>query len=376
MVTVGRSDTGILRPVVERLRSRSGVRPLVVASGAHASWDPAEPDALAWDERVEMLLASDTPEGIVKSMGVGLLGYSQLWARLRPDLLLVAGDRFETHAAGLSALPFCIPVAHLHGGELTLGAFDDALRHSLTKLSHLHFVASQVSARRVIQMGEEPWRVTVSGAPALDGLLSLTPPAQAELEAQVGMPLSPAPLLVTFHPATLEAKEAAAQTGELLAALDELQVPLVVTLPNADTAGRAVRRRLLEWVQGRPRARAVEALGTRGYAGMLHLAAAMVGNSSSGLIEAPSFALPAVNVGSRQEGRERAANVIDVACTRAAISAGLRRALDPAFRAGLKGLANPYGDGHAAERIAERLAEVPLDDRLLRKRFHAPAGDA
>jgi len=317
-----------------------------------------------------MMLSSDTPEGVAKSMGLGTIGFAQAYARSRPDILLVLGDRFEMHAAVVAALPFGIPVAHIHGGELTLGAMDDALRHSITKMSHLHFVATEDYARRVIQMGEEPWRVLVSGSPGLDGLLSTPLLSREELERRYRLDLSAPFLLVTYHPVTLEIEQLETQMNELLAALDEVGMTTVFTYPNADTRSRLVIQMTREYAAARPHVRVVVNLGTPGYVSAMRFAAAMVGNSSSGIIEAASFQLPVVNIGSRQQGRARGRNVIDVGYGRQEIVAGIRRAISPEFRASLVDLVNLYGDGHAAERIVRRLKEVELDDRLFRKRFY------
>jgi len=332
-------------------------------------------DGFSVAERVEMLRSSDAPEGIAASMGVGVMGFARAFARTRPDLLVVLGDRVEMHAAALAALPFTIPVAHLHGGELTEGAIDDALRHSLTKLSHLHFVSTEAHARRVLQLGEEPWRVIVSGAPSLDHLRTTALLDRRELERRFGLRLDAAPLVVTYHPVTLEYADAEQQIRELLGALEAFELPIVFTLPNADTHGRVIRRAIEAFVARHPASRLVENFGPQGYLSLMALAAAMVGNSSSGLVEAPSFGLPVVNVGTRQQGRLRAENVIDVGYDREGVIAAIRKALSPSFRTALRGRPNPYGDGHAAEIIVKRLTEVPLDDRLIRKRFvDLPAG--
>jgi UDP-N-acetylglucosamine 2-epimerase (non-hydrolysing)/GDP/UDP-N,N'-diacetylbacillosamine 2-epimerase (hydrolysing) len=380
VVTVARSDYGLSLPILRLIQRDPSLRLHLIAAAAHLAPEfgltvrAIEADGLPIAERVEMLLASDTPEAIATSMGLGVTGFAKAYARVRPDLVVVLGDRFEMHAAALAALPFAIPVAHIHGGELTQGAIDDALRHSLTKLSHLHFVATEEFARRVRQLGEEAWRVTVSGAPGLDGLRDGLLGREA-LESRFGLRLDRPPVLATFHPATLEADQAQAQAREWLAALEASEAPILFTMPNADTNGRAVRALIGDFVVSHPEAQVVETLGTPGYASVMALAAAMVGNSSSGLVEAGSFGLPVVNVGARQEGRLRGPHVIDVGNGRDAILAGIRRALSSAFRAGLRGMANPYGDGHAAERIVARLAQVPLDGRLIRKRF-ADAPDA
>jgi UDP-N-acetylglucosamine 2-epimerase (non-hydrolysing)/GDP/UDP-N,N'-diacetylbacillosamine 2-epimerase (hydrolysing) len=375
VVTVARSDYGIYVPLLRALQAADGLELALFVGGMHLSPDfgltvrGIEADGFPIAARVEMALTADAPAEIARSMGLGVTGFAGAFARSRPDILVVLGDRFEMHAAALAALPFKLPVAHIHGGELTYGAMDDALRHSMTKLSHLHFTATEAYARRVIQLGEEPWRVTVSGAPGLDNLRTVALLSRAEIEARYKLRLDEPFLIVTYHPVTLAYERTAWQTAELLAALDETKLPAVFTLPNADTAGRIITEMLRGFVAAQPRCWLVDSLGTQGYFSLMALAAAMVGNSSSGLLEAPSFRLPVVNIGDRQAGRVRAANVLDVGYSRAEILAGIRRAVEPGFRAGLAGLVNPYGDGHAAGRIVERLKSVALDDRLLVKRF-------
>jgi UDP-hydrolysing UDP-N-acetyl-D-glucosamine 2-epimerase len=327
-------------------------------------------DGFQIDDRIESLVSSDTAEGTAKSIGLGVLGFAQAFGHERPDVLVVLGDRFEMYAAAVAALPFKIPVAHIHGGELSQGAIDDALRHSMTKLSHLHFVATEEYARRVMQMGEEPWRVRVVGALSLDNLLDTELMARSELEALVGLELSPAPLLVTFHPETLGSGDVEAQTQALLAALSTFSRPLVITAPNADAEGRRVWRVLSDYAAGHPNARLVDNLGLRAYFSMMSVAAAMVGNSSSGIIEAASFRLPVVNIGHRQQGRVRAANVIDSSYERDDIIRAIRSATSDDFREQLSELRNPYGYGHAADAIVDTLRTIPLDGDLVVKLFN------
>jgi UDP-N-acetylglucosamine 2-epimerase (non-hydrolysing)/GDP/UDP-N,N'-diacetylbacillosamine 2-epimerase (hydrolysing) len=375
VVTVGRSDYGIYLPLLRRIDADPDLELELFVSGMHLSpafghtIDAIGRDGFRVTERIETLLSSDTPAGMVKSLGVGLLGFAQVFERRRPDILVVLGDRFDMYAAALAALPFRIPVAHIHGGEVTAGAIDDALRHSMTKLSHLHFVATAEYGRRVRQLGEDEWRIVVSGAPGLDNLRILAFATPRELESQFALRLQPAPLVVTFHPVTLEYEQAEWQVAELLAALDEARLPVVFTLPNADAGHAIITSRIRMFVRGCADRWMVDNLGTSAYFGLMKTAAAMVGNSSSGLIEAPSFGLPVVNIGTRQVGRVRARNVIDVGYDREEILAGIRRAVDPAFREGLQGMPTPYGDGRASETIVERLKAVSLDERLLVKRF-------
>jgi UDP-hydrolysing UDP-N-acetyl-D-glucosamine 2-epimerase len=375
-VTVGRSDFGIYRPVLQSIRDDPQLVLRLIVSGAHLSpefgWTvrEIEQDGFQADERVDMLLSADTPAAISASMGVGMIGFSQALQRLAPDVLLVLGDRYEMLAAAAAAVPFRIPIAHIHGGEVTRGAIDDSFRHAITKFSHLHFVATSEYADRVVQLGEEPWRVTVSGAPALDNLQSLPPLTREELQQRLRLRLDQPPILVTFHPVTLQYEQAEPQVRELLAALESQTAPIILTQPNADTNGRIIIRLLKEFAARHPRAQLIDSLGTRAWFSLMRHAAVMVGNSSSGIIEAASFELPVVNVGARQEGRTRSGNVIDVGNHRDEIRAGISKALDPAFRRRLRGLRNAYSRGSAAEIIVRRLKEAPLDDMLLQKRFH------
>jgi UDP-hydrolysing UDP-N-acetyl-D-glucosamine 2-epimerase len=274
-------------------------------------------------------------------------------------------------AAAVASVPFNIPLAHIHGGEVTEGAIDDGLRHSITKLAHLHFPTAEPFAARIRQMGEEPWRIEVVGAPALDGLEEMKLLSKAELEERFGLDLGEPPLLVTFHPVTRQPGETESQTAELLQALEESRLPVVFTAPNADTHGQQVRKAIQAFLEREPRARLVENFGQPGYFSMLTHARAMVGNSSSGIIEAASFHLPVVNVGDRQKGRAHGFNVIDTPCVASEIAAAIREATSRAFRREIADRSNPYRPlkGDAAPAIVEKLRTVPLVERLLIKQF-------
>lgn len=375
IVTADRADYGIYRPVLDAMASDSVLEPGLYVTGTHLSpqfgmtVELIEQDGYPILERVEMLVSSDTPGGIALSMGLGTAGFARVFARQTPDILVVLGDRFEMHAAAVAAVPFCIPIAHIHGGEVTEGAFDDALRHSLTKLSHLHFVSTELAARRVRAMGEPAGNVVVCGAPGLDNLADFEPLDDETLEGRLGLSPDAPFLLVTYHPVTREHRRTARQVGELLAALDAVGMPAVFCRPNADTARSAIDRAIDEFAAAHPQATVVANLDTQTYLSAMARAAAMVGNSSSGIIEAPSLRLPVVNVGSRQAGRERSANVIDVPDERGAIQAAVRRAVSPEFRRQLNGAPNVHGDGRAAGRIVARLRSVELGDALIRKPF-------
>ncbi len=382
IVTVSRSDYSIYLPILRSVQTDSELKMCLFVAGTHFSPEfgmtsaAIAADGFEIGERVDTFLASDTPEAIAKSMGLGVTGFSQAYARSTPDLLVVLGDRFEMHAAALAALPFKIPVAHIHGGELTEGAIDDALRHSITKLSHLHFVSTPSYARRVIQLGEEPWRVVVCGAPSLDNLRAIRLLGREELEAKHGLNLSKPFLLATFHPVTLEYERTESQIGELLAALVACEMPVVFTHPNADTQSHIVTERIKAFVRANSSGRFIDSLGTQSYFSLMAQAAVLVGNSSSGIIEAASFRLPVVNIGSRQRGRIRGPNVIDVGYGREEIEGAITLAMTSQFRETLRDLINPYGNGDAAGKIVNRLKTVPLEDSLIMKRFHDKTTDS
>jgi UDP-hydrolysing UDP-N-acetyl-D-glucosamine 2-epimerase len=379
VVTTTRADYGYLRPVMLALHDDADVELQVIASGTHLSKafgmtvTEVEADNLPIAERVEMDLAGADAASTAVATTAGAAGFARAYARLQPDVLVLLGDRYETLGAAFALLPFVRPIAHVAGGESTEGAIDEGIRHALTKLSHLHFVAAEEYARRVIQMGEEPWRVTVSGAPTLDNMLTIADLTDAELEQKIGMPLDPHILLVTFHPATLEPDTAAAQAEELVVALERIDYPVVLTYPNADTHADDVIAAVRAFAARKPATRRlIMNLGSAAYFALMRRAAAMVGNSSSGIIEAASFGLPVVDIGERQRGRAHGVNVLHAACNAGAIQRAIEAVLHGDFRDAARKVKNPYGDGHAAERIARVLRTVPLDERLMKKRFHTP----
>jgi len=380
IVTTSRADYAAYRPLLKALQADSNISVELYVSGMHLSPEfgltvrSIEGDAFQITERIQMLLSSDTPEAIVKSMGLGLIGFGQAFSRHRPDILVVLGDRFEMLASALAALPFKIPLAHIcGGGELTQGAIDDSLRHSITKLSHLHFTSTEEYARRVIQLGENPDRVFVSGEPALDNILTAPPLTSQELNRRFGIDVDSPFLLVTFHPVTLEYEQAEQQVDELLAALDQFRGRVIFTMPNADTAGRIIAAKMRQWVREHPELGVmVDNFGAEAYHSVLRRAVAVVGNSSSGLIEAPSFRVPTVNIGNRQDGRVRAANVIDVGCLRNDILSAIAKAASSGFRESLHSLVNPYASktGSAVSTITNVLKRIDLGDSLVQKKFH------
>jgi GDP/UDP-N,N'-diacetylbacillosamine 2-epimerase (hydrolysing) len=376
VVTGTRAEYGLLRWVMQGIKESSLLELQVIATGMHLSpefgltYRDIEADGFRIDRKVEMLLSSDTPSGVAKSMGLGLIGFGEALQQLRPDLMLVLGDRYEIFAAVAAALVARIPVAHAHGGETTEGAFDEALRHSISKMSHLHFVAAAEYRNRVIQLGEQPERVFLVGGLGIDNIKNLKLMNRAELEAALDFKLGPRNLLFTFHPVTLENATSAEQMAELLAALDDMKdTHLIFTMPNADTDGRVLFDMIRQFVATHPNARAYTSLGQLRYLSCIRHVDGVVGNSSSGLAEAPSFHKGTINIGDRQGGRLKAESVIDCAPERTAIGAALQRLYSPEFQAMLANVRNPYGDGGASEKIVKILRDQPLNG-LLKKAFH------
>lgn len=374
VVTSTRADYGLMRPVMRRIQTTPEYELDVIATGTHLSpefgrtIEAIKDDGFAVSQCVEMLLSSDSPVGVSKSAGLALIGMADAIARAAPDLLLLLGDRYEILAVAQAALIARVPVAHFCGGDITEGAIDDSMRHAITKLSHLHFVSNEDAARRVIQMGEDPDHVFVTGNPGLDDLIAFESLPRDQLEATLGLRLRSRNILVTYHPATLAEEPPEEAFAELLAALDALgpDVGLVFTLPNADTWGRVLIDMTRRYVDRKQNAVAHKSLGQERYWSCLKSFDAVVGNSSSGLMEAPAVGTPAVNIGERQRGRLRAESAIDCSADRNAIGTALERAL--AWRH--VPASSPYGDGHAAIRIVEALRATGDPSQLLVKHFH------
>ncbi len=375
VITTSRADYSSSRPILKAIHDDSDLELLLYVAAMHLAPQfgltikEIEADGFPIAEKVDMLLVGDTPISIAKSIGVGVLGFADALNRSRPDILLILGDRFELLSAASAALAMGIPLAHLSGGELTEGAIDNQVRYALTHLSHLHFVAMESHARRLRRCGEESWRIIVTGEPALDQLHKLCYLDQEKLESELGLELVSPVLVVTFHPATISETPVDEQVSPILAAIEGLPGTMIFTCPNVDTGYSQVLERIEAFVAEHPRAYLFASLGYLKYYSLLAIADVMVGNSSSGIWESPSFALPVVNIGERQEGRKRASNVIDVGYDAKAILETIQHALEPDFRASLAGLKNPYGDGRAVERIIVALKEVPLDHRIFKKRF-------
>jgi GDP/UDP-N,N'-diacetylbacillosamine 2-epimerase (hydrolysing) len=376
VITGARAEYGLLRWVMQGIKDDHGLTLQVIATGMHLSpefgltYREIENDGFLIERKVEMLISSDTPVGIAKSMGLGLIGFADILNELKPDLIVVLGDRFEIFAAVAAALVARIPVAHLHGGESTQGAFDEALRHSITKMSHLHFVAAEEYRQRVIQLGEQPERVFLVGGLGIDNIMRLKLLDRTELEASLDFKLGQKSLLITFHPVTLETATAADQMAELLAALGTLQeTQLVFTIPNADTDGRVLIRMVEQFVLQHVNARHYSSLGQLRYLSCIAHVDGVVGNSSSGLLEVPSFRKGTINIGDRQRGRLQASSVINCEPTRQSIAAALKRLYSADFQADLSQVRNPYGAGGASEKVVQTIKHYVIDD-ITKKPFY------
>lgn len=376
IITGSRAEYGLLRWVVQGIKGDRELVLQVIATGMHLSpefgltYKEIEKDGFQINHRVEMLMSSDTPVGVAKSMGVGLIGFADALSDLSPDLLVVLGDRFEIFAAAAAALIARIPIAHVHGGETTEGAFDEALRHSITKMSHLHFVAAEDYRRRVIQLGEHPDRVFLVGGLGIDNIKRQTLLSRDEFEDAIGFKMGKKNLLITFHPVTLENATSSGQMRELLAALESLKdTHLIFTMPNADTGSRVLFEMISQFAANRTNARVFTSLGQLLYLSCVAHVDGVVGNSSSGLTEVPSFHKGTVNIGDRQRGRLKADSVIDCDPNRRSILTAIQRLYSPEFQRIVKKTKNPYGEGGASERIVHVLKTASLNE-LIKKPFH------
>ncbi|MFY9746595.1 MAG: UDP-N-acetylglucosamine 2-epimerase [Acidobacteriaceae bacterium] len=377
VVTTSRADYSHLYWPLKLLSERPEVDLRLIAMASHLSPEfgatirEIEKDGFPLAARIETLLSSDTDVGMAKSIGVAVLSLADTLGELRPDLLLLIADRYEMLAPASVALSLRIPIAHIEGGEISEGAIDDAVRNALTKMSHIHFTSTEAARERVIAMGEEPWRVHRAGAPSLDHLRRSQLLTRGEVEVACGLDFHIPALLVTYHPVTLE-RDTTCEADALFAALDEIAsqgtMQILFCYPNADAGSRSLLVRTRAFLEHYPSCNLFVNLDAVTYWSLLRCVDVMLGNSSSGIMESASFAIPTVNVGLRQKGRERGRNVLDAEPNAASILERIHEARNTIFRASLDGMTNPYGDGHAAERIVEVLTTAPLGQKLLIKR--------
>jgi len=377
VVTGSRAEYGLFTPLLRELAADPEFQLQLVVTGMHLSpefgltYREIVRDGFPIADMVEMLVSSDSPAGIAKSVGLGVIGFADSIRRLKPDMLVVLGDRFETFAAAQAALFVNVPIVHIHGGERTEGAFDEAIRHSITKMAHLHFVSTEEYRKRVIQLGEHPDRVFCVGALGIDVIRSIPLMSREELEASLSFRLGTLNFLITYHPETLSIEDAEENVHRLLQALDRFpEAHLVFTKPNADTHGRAIARMIDEYVaKNGDRAAVFTSLGQVRYLSLLNLVDVVIGNSSSGIIEAPYFRKPTVNIGDRQKGRVMGPTVISCGNETAQIVRAIELALSENFKDRIRNAPMLYGDGNAAARIVKVLRETDLKG-MLKKTFY------
>jgi UDP-N-acetylglucosamine 2-epimerase (non-hydrolysing)/GDP/UDP-N,N'-diacetylbacillosamine 2-epimerase (hydrolysing) len=378
VVTTSRADYSHLYWPMRELQNHPDVDLGVIVFGAHLSPEfghtihAIEKDGFPVVARLECLLSSDTDTGMAKTIGLATLSLADTLTAWRPDLLLLIADRYEMLAPASVALALRIPVAHIEGGEVSQGAIDDAVRNALTKLAHIHFTSTPLARRRVIAMGEESWRVHRAGAPSLDHLRRSELFAREQLQQRLNLDLNQPTLLVAFHPITIH-RDTTDEAEALFDALAHRPEQILFVYPNSDAGSRTLIERTQAFASDRILTRIFVNLEAIAYWSLLGRVDALIGNSSSGIMEAASFALPVVNVGMRQQGRERARNIIDAPASTPAILGAIQQALSPEFRQSLLGMTNPYGDGHAAERITEVLVNTPLEGLLIKAPAPVPA---
>ncbi len=376
VITTSRADYGHLYWPLRDLSNHDEVDLRIVVLGSHLSPEfgytiqEIEKDGFKIAARIECLLSSDSDVGMAKTIGIATLSLSDLFGEMRPDLLLLIADRYEMLAPASVALALRIPIAHIEGGEISEGAIDDAVRNALTKMSHIHFTSTHEARRRVIAMGEEEWRVHRAGAPSLDHLRRQTLLSREQVESRVGMDLRLPTILVVYHPVTI-ARDTVQEADALFAALEALSDQILFCYPNADAGSRTLIERTKAFLGYRKPERLFVNLDALTYWSLLQHVNLLIGNSSSGIMETASFALPTVNIGLRQQGRERALNVLDAAPEMNSILEAVTKASSTAFRDSLKAMTNPYGEGCASEKIVRVLTSVPLSQDLLMKR-HLP----
>ncbi len=373
VVTTSRADYGHLYWPLRDLSHLEQVDLRIIVLGSHLSPEfgytihEIERDGFTVAARIECLLSSDSDVGMAKTIGVATLSLADLLGQMRPDLILLIADRYELLAPAAVALALRIPIAHIEGGEITEGAIDDAVRNALTKMSHIHFTSTHAARQRIISMGEEEWRVYRAGAPSLDHLRRQMLFSREELESRLQIDLRRSTILVAYHPVTIH-RDTTQEADALFDALATLPDQLLFCYPNADAGSRALIERTRSFLAGRTPGRVFTNLDAVTYWSLLRQVAMFVGNSSSGIMEAGSFALPTVNVGLRQQGRERGMNVLDAAPCGHSILKAVATARSREFRDSLVGMTNPYGDGFASEKIVQVLTTVPLSQELLMKR--------
>ncbi len=377
VLTATRAEYGLLSPIIHALKKCRGFQVKVIATGAHLSpefgltYNEIIADGVDIDKKIEILLSSDTPSSITKSMGLAMIGFADYFEESTPEALLVLGDRYETLAVCCAAMNARIPIIHLYGGETTEGAVDEAIRHSITKMSYLHLTSSEIYRKRVIQLGENPERVVTVGAVGIENTLNKPLMTKAELENSLDFKLDTPYAVVTFHPVTLESYSAAEQYGQLLKALDKNNnLKYIITKSNADSGGRIINEMTDKYAAANENVLAVDSLGATRYLSALKYACMAIGNSSSGLIEVPSFKIPTINIGDRQRGRLKADSVIDCEPNAESICSAMKKAQSDEFKAVCLDAVNPYGDGKTSAKVVSAVKKMLNSDVNLKKKFY------
>ncbi len=372
-ITSSRADYSHLFWPLKLLDEKESIDLTIICFGPHLSpeygetWQQIKQDGFNQVKTLECLISSDTDVGMAKSLGLAILGLTDMLADMRPDMLLIIADRYEMLAPANVALTLRIPIAHIEGGDVSEGAIDDAVRNALTKMSHIHFTPTQKAQQRVLAMGEEPWRVHLSGAPSLDHLRRSQIPKRDAIEKQFQIQSSNQLIVIAYHPVTMY-KDSAIEQHSLFAALADRKEQLIFCFPNADTGSHQIMEKAQQFCRERSHAQIYVNLSAQVYWGLLKRADLMMGNSSSGIMETPSLKLPCINIGIRQQGREQAKNIIDVKPDAGVIAQTIDKGLSASFKSTISDTSNPYGKGFAAEKIADVLSTVEINENLLFKK--------
>ncbi len=378
ILTAARSEYGLLKPVIKKLLTISEFDVRIAVTGAHLSPEfgfscqEIEEDGITIDEKIDILLSADNPQGISKSMGLALISFADYFARIKPDLLILLGDRYETLAVAIAAMNQKVPIAHLYGGETTEGAIDEAIRHAISKMSYLHFTSTEKYRKRVIQLGENPERVFNVGALGVENILHEPLLDIGELEKLINFPLDKPYAVITYHPVTLDNSDVKVQIEALLEVLKRNKnLKYIFTKANADANGRIINQMLEHFVAENNNSVLFSYLGVTKYLSLVKYSSLIIGNSSSGIIEAPSFGIPTINIGDRQKGRITADSVINCQPNQSDIEQALKLALSPEFQLKAKNTVNPYGDGHTSEKIVNIIKKFLMNEKVdLKKRFY------
>ena len=365
VVTGTRAEYGLFYPIMRKIQDSNKLELQLIATTMHLSeefgstYKQIEKDGFIIDEKIENLLASDSKSSVAKSTGLATILLSDAFTRLQPDILLLLGDRYETHAAATTAMLMNIPIAHIHGGEITEGAVDEQIRHSITKMSYLHFSSTEKYRQRIIQMGEDPSRVFTSGAPGIDNIINLELFSKTDLEDTLNWKFDMKSALFTYHPVTLGSSNINDEINQIFAVLEQTDLNILFTYANADDSGRVINQKIEEFCQTNPtKYKVVKSLGQLRYLSTMKYVDLLIGNTSSGIIEAASFQKPVVNIGDRQKGRLQSGNVID--CSIEILTTTIEQALSDEFQNSCKVCKNIYGEGHASNTIVDVLSHVEL----------------